>query len=153
MGEDMKFQILDDKYLFFTCDIDILDDFNSLDENKISLFLKEVFLSINEIYSVELFGYYKVDIYIDSKIGAFVEIERIDDFVSYSKKIDTKVSISVCEFYLKTKDLSVIYNHKPIYFWNNYYYISTKSVDNVLELMDFCDVEYKNIDFISNRRK
>ena len=74
MGEGMKFEVLDDKYLYFTCDIKLFDDLTSIDENKISLFLKEVFLSINEIYSVELFGYYKVDIYIDEKIGAFVEI-------------------------------------------------------------------------------
>lgn len=146
MGEGMKFEVLDDKYLYFTGNIKVFGDLTSIDENKISLFLKEVFLSINDIYSVELFGYYKVDIYIDEKIGAFVEIEKLDDFVSYSKKIDTKVSISVCEFYLKTNDLSIIYKYKPIYFSDNNYYISTKSVDSIFELLDFCDVEYKNLD-------
>lgn len=142
MGECMKFEVLDDKYLYFTCDIKLFDDLTSIDENKISLFLKEVFLSINEIYSVELFGYYKVDIYIDEKIGAFVEIEKLDDFVSYSKKIDTKVSILVRDFYLKTNDLSLIYKYKSIYKVDDYYYVSTKDVDDVLNLLDFCVIDY-----------
>lgn len=137
----MKLDILDDGYLFFTNKIFSFDD-----EKEISLFLKDMFLSINDIYDIELYGYFKVDIYIDEKIGVFVEIKKLDDYISYSKKIDTKVMVSDTPFYLKTNDLSLIYKYRPIYYLDNNYYISTKDVDNVLELLDFCEVEYKDID-------
>lgn len=141
LGENMRFEILDDKYLYFTSKIYSLEN-----ENDISLFLKDVFLNICEIYFVELYGYFKVDIYIDDKIGVFVEIKKLDDYVLYGKKIDTKVSISHNNFYLKTNDLSLIFQYKPIYKNNNYYYVSTKNVDNYLDLMEFLSIEYKDID-------
>ena len=133
----MKFEVLDDKYLFFTNKIYSLDE-----ESDISIFLKDMFLIINEVYSLELFGYFKVDIFIDEKIGIYVELIKIDDYISYSKKIDTKVIINRNSFYFKTNDLSLIYQYEPIYIKDNYYYVSTKDVDNVLDLLDFCEIEY-----------
>lgn len=133
----MKFEVLDDKYLFFTNKIYSFDE-----EKDISMFLKDMFLIINEVYSLELFGYFKVDIFIDDKIGVFVEISKLDDYISYSKKIDTKVIINRNSFYFKTNDLSMIYQYEPIYKKDNYYYVSTKDVDNVLDLLDFCEIEY-----------
>ena len=135
----MKLDVLEDGYLFFTNKIYSMDT-----EEDISLFLKDVFLSISDIYLIDLFGYFKLDIYIDDKIGVFVEIRKLSDCLSYSKKIDTKISIYKDHFYFKTCDLSYIYKYKKIYTDNKYYYISTKDVDNVLELFDFCDVEYRN---------
>ena len=136
----MKLEVLEDRYLFFTNKTYSLDN-----EDDISLFLKDMFLIISDIYLIELYGYFKLDIYIDDKIGVFVEIEKLDNYVSYSKKIDTKILIYRNSFYLKTKDLSYIYKYKKIYNYNNYYYISTDDVDNVLELLDFCELEYKDL--------
>lgn len=138
----MRFEVLDDKYLFFTNKIYSFDE-----EKDISMFLKDMFLIINEVYSLELFGYFKVNIFIDVKIGVFVEISKLDDYNSYGKKIDTKVIINRNSFYFKTNDLSLIYKYEPIYRKDNYYYISTKDVDNILDLLDFCEIEYKDIDF------
>ena len=138
----MKFEVLDDKYLFFTNKIYIFDE-----EKDISVFLKDMFLIINEVYSLELFGYFKVDIFIDDKIGAFVEISKLDDYISYSKKIDTKVIINRNSFYFKTKDLSLIYQYENIYRKDNYYYVSTKDVENILDLLDFCEIDYRVNEF------
>jgi len=134
----MKFEVLDDKYLFFTN-----KNYSLEEEGDISTFLKDMFLIINEIYSLELFGYFKVDIFIDEKIGVFVEISKLDDYISYGKKIDTKVIINRNNFYFKTNDLSLIYQYEPIYRKDNYYYVSTKDVDNVLDLLDFCEIDYR----------
>lgn len=136
----MKLDFLEDGYLFFTNEVCFLDS-----EKNISDFLKNMFLSINEIFSVELYGYFKTDIYVDDKIGIFVEITKLDDYFSYNKKIDTKVTLFRENFYLKFKDLSKIFNYRPIYRMDNYYYISTNDVDNILELLDFCEIEYKDI--------
>ena len=138
----MKFEGLDDKYLFFTNKIYTFDE-----EKDISMFLKDMFLIINEVYSLELFGYFKVDIFIDDKIGVFVEISKLDDYISYSKKIDTKVIINRNSFYFKTKDLSMIYQYENIYRKDNYYYVSTKDVENVLDLLDFCEIDYRVNEF------
>ena len=138
----MKFEVLDDKYLFFTNKIYSFDE-----EKDISMFLKDMFLMINEVFSLELFGYFKVDIFIDDKIGVFVEISKLDDYISYSKKIDTKVIINRNSFYFKTNDLSMIYQYEPIYKKDNYYYVSTKDVDNVLDLLDFCEIDYRVNEF------
>ena len=150
MGDGVNLKIVDEKYIYFTSDINSLGELDSVNEEKVASFLKDIFVSLSEVYNIDLFGYYKVDIYVDGKIGAYVEILKIDDFVSYSKKIDTKVSLVVSSFYLKTSDLSKIFKYKPIYFSDDNYYVSTKDVDNLGELMDFCDIEYKNINLKEN---
>ena len=58
----MNFEIVDDKYIFFTNDVLYLSDLN---EEKISSFIKEIFVSMSEVYDIDLVGYYKVDIFID----------------------------------------------------------------------------------------
>ncbi len=146
MGEVMSLELVDDNYVYFTYDIEELGDLEDVNEEKIAKFLKKIFLDINDIYAIELFGYYRVDIYLDKKIGAFVEIAKIDDFISYSKKIDTKVTVSINNFYLKTRDLSKIFLHRPIYKLNDYYYVSTKDVDNISSIIEFCTIEYKDLD-------
>ena len=142
----MKLEIINGNYLYFTYDIDCLGDLDNINEDDVSIFLRNVFLDISEVYKIDLFGYFKVDIFLDEKIGAFVEITKIDDYISYGKKIDTKVNISVSNFYLKTKDLSKIFCYRPIYVLDDYYYISTASVDNISDLLEFCNIEYKDID-------
>lgn len=141
----MKLERQDDDYIFFTNDIACLGDIDNIDEEKMGKFLKKVFVDISDIYKIDLFGYYRVDIYIDKKIGAYVEISKIDDFISYSKKIDTKVTVSVVNFYFKTKDLSKVYDYRPIYCCDDYYYVSTDVVDDIFGLLDFCSIEYKDI--------
>ncbi len=140
----MKLEIVDDYYLFFTNDIGYLDD--DLSEENVSEFLKRVFLAISDIYEIDLFGFFQVDIHIDKKIGAYIEISKKDEYISYGKKIDTKVSLIIDNFYLKTKDVSKIINYHPIYYDNDYYYVSTDSVENLFDLLEFCDIEYKNLD-------
>ena len=142
LGEKMNLEIVDDKYIFFTNDVLYLSDLN---EEKISSFIKEIFVSMSEVYDIDLVGYYKVDIFIDEKIGSYIEICKIDEYISRNKKIDTKINIEYRNFYLKTKDLSVIYKNYPIYRNSNYYYISTKDVDNILDIIEDCELEYKNI--------
>lgn len=150
LGDDVNLKIVDDKYIYFTSDTDKLGDLSCIDENNISIFLRDVFLNISNVYLIDLFGYYKVDIYIDDKIGAYVEIFKLDDYISYSKKIDTKVSLVCDNFYFKTNDLSQIFKYRPIYYLDDYYYVSTKDVDNIFELMDFCEIEYKNLGLNNN---
>ncbi len=142
----MKLDIIDDIYVYFTNDIKCLEDGENVAEDKVAFFLKRVFLDMSEVYGIDLFGYYRVDVYIDKKIGAYVEITKIDDYMGYSKKIDTKVSLSVKSFYLKTADLSQIYAHRPIYFADGFYYVSTDDVDDVSELLEFCQIVYQDLD-------
>lgn len=136
----MNLEILDDKYIFFICDIIYFDDLN---EENISKYVKKIFIYLSEIYNIDLVGYYKLDIFMDEKVGSYIEIYKIDEYVSRNKKIDTKINIEYGNFYLKTNDLSKIYNHRPIYKFNNNYYVSTKDVDNVLELIEYCELDYR----------
>ena len=125
--------------------------FNKYDEEELSVFLKDVFLILSDVYSINLYGYFMVDIYVDEKIGIYVEISRIDNCITYSKKIDTKVNFVLDGFYLKIKDLSKIYNYSPIYYFNNYYFVSTKDVDNIFDVIEECEIVYKSCgDFINN---
>lgn len=142
----MNLDIIDNKYILFINYVCLA----SYAEDKISIFLKDIFLLLSDVYSINLFGYFKVDIYIDKKIGIFIEIDRLDDYVSYNKKIDTKVMIIDDGFYLKTNDLSKIYKYKKIYSYNNNYYISTKDVDNITDIVEFCDLVYKDFDLFLN---
>lgn len=138
----MNLDIRDNKYILFVN----FKDINSCKEEEIGKFLKDIFKLLSDIYSIDLFGYFKVDIYNDKKIGSYIEIEKLNDYGSYNKKIDTKVMISNDNFYLKIFDLSKIYNLRNIYTLNDEYYISTKDVDNILDIIEFSDVIYKDLD-------
>ena len=143
----MNLDIVDDKYILFINNY-LFDEY---DEKELSVFLKDVFIILSDVYSINLYGYFMVDIFIDENIGIYVEICKIDNYVSYSKKIDTKVNLVLDNFYLKTKDLSKIINYRPIYFLDNFYFISTKDVDNVLDIIEECEIVYKDsFDFINN---
>lgn len=136
----MSLDIIDDKYVLFfnNCRLE------EIDERELGAFLKEVFKALSDIYLIDLFGYFKVDIYVDKKVGSYVEIEKVDDYISYSKKIDTKVMLNINSFYLKTNDLSKVFKYKPIYYLDGYYYVSTESVDKIEEIVEFCKVVYKD---------
>ena len=53
-------------------------------------FIKDSILKINKVYRLNLKGFYKVRVYIHSKVGAIIEIINIDDI---SKDIDVKITI------------------------------------------------------------
>lgn len=147
MGDFLNLDIVDDKYILFINNY-LFDEY---DEKELSVFLKDVFIILSDVYSINLYGYFMVDIFIDENIGIYVEICKIDNYVSYSKKIDTKVNLVLDNFYLKTKDLSKIINYRPIYFLDNFYFISTKDVDNVLDIIEECEIVYKDsFNFINN---
>ena len=147
LGDFLNLDIVDDKYILFINNY-LFDEY---DEKELSVFLKDVFIILSDVYSINLYGYFMVDIFIDENIGIYVEICKIDNYVSYSKKIDTKVNLVLDNFYLKTKDLSKIINYRPIYFLDNFYFISTKDVDNVLDIIEECEIVYKDsFDFINN---
>ena len=147
MGDFLNLDIVDDKYILFINNY----SFNKYDEEELSVFLKDVFLILSDVYSINVYGYFMVDIYIDEKIGIYVEISRIDNCITYSKKIDTKVNFVLDSFYLKTKDLSKIFSYSPIYYFNNNYYVSTKDVDNVFDIIEECEIVYRDYgDFINN---
>lgn len=143
----MNLEIIDDKYVLFVNNY----NFSDYDEKELSSFLKDVFLLLSDVYSINLYGYFLVDIYIDKKVGIYVEISKIDSCISYSKKIDTKVSLIIDSFYLKTKDLSKIIGYRPIYCLDNYYFVSTEDVDNIFDIIEYCEIVYKReSDFINN---
>lgn len=142
----MKLDILDDCYIYFTNDLEIFSGFNDIAEEEIAEFVKSIFVNLNNIYNVVLFGYYNLDIVIDPKIGAFVEIKLLDNYISFNKRLDTKVNISVKNFYLETNDLWLINQYRPIYKLGDNYGVSTKDLkeQDIINLADFCTLFYKD---------
>lgn len=141
----MKLEEVDlNKYIIFL-NYNLICSFNSENEDSIRDFLKKLFVKLMKIYKIKLGGYYQVDIYLDCKIGMFIELEQLDDYSNLSKSVDLKITIDKKSFYLKFKDLEMLDKYKKIYIKDDGVYIKSDEIKNsdILKLIEFGKVIYK----------
>ncbi len=109
--------------------------FNNIDiskEKDLEKLLTKIMLNLKNDYDLKLSGLYLVEIYINEKVGAFIYIEKTDTFIQY-RDIDLKIKIfRNSKFYFKTESFEVLEDMNNIYFYNEYYYIDTDELDNIL---------------------
>lgn len=141
----MKFEIVDEKRSkVFINDI-IISTTNLKNEKELEKFLKNIILSLKNRYNVILKGLYEIDIFINKKIGALVEIEKIEAFMHKEKDVDLKIKVVFdCDFYFKTEDYFLISGYKDVYYYKNYFYIKLKNLKNVSKYIEFGEIIFGN---------
>lgn len=99
-------------------------------------FVKTVILQKRK--SLNLRGFYKVLVYLNKKVGMFIELSKLEDS-SYFNNLDLRVIVNNdSEIYFETEDYFLIQNCKDVRFFNgNFYALLNDDIDNILKIIEF----------------
>lgn len=136
----------DGNYLFFLNNSYIKElDYTSKED--IGKYIKEVLLLYKKIYNIELSGFYNVNVYLNEKVGMYIEINKDKKYDFYKDEVNLKISIYYDKcFYFKTYIYEVISNYKWE-FINDYYYVKVDDIDtdDIINLVEYGNFVYNEI--------
>lgn len=139
VGEYMKIERLDDKHYFIFLNIMYLNDIQINKEDIIrvvSEFLKKI---KNKLL---LNGFYKVKVYLEKRIGLFLDLIQIEDS-DYYNYVDFRIVVYLDEkIYFRTKDYFLLPKNCSIYYFQDYFYCDVNDIDNILDVIEFGDFIY-----------
>lgn len=140
---NMKIKTKDDLIIIYLIDT----FFENLEKKELILQIKEVFIRLIEYYNFDLKGRFECFLYDNIKYGTVIEIKSIDELLFSRDIIDIKVRVyKNHKFYFKTKDYFIIKKYHNIYYDGNYYYIEINNIDNILNIIEFGNILYKEKD-------
>lgn len=130
---------------------DVKEAYSEEDKPQIIKIVKDVVLRANQIYRLNLKGFYKVRVYLNKKIGFVIEIINVDD-ISLNHALDLRVLVYFDQdFYIEVDNFDFLPNQKKIVCVNNKYYINADSLskNEMISLLELGNVIYKT-DLIDN---
>lgn len=85
---------------------------------------------------LRLKGFYKVKVFVNEKVGLFIEMCKIDE-LDYSNTLDLRILVFYDEdVYFETDDYFVLAGCEKIRFYNNKFYCDVKNV-SILGVVEF----------------
>lgn len=82
-------------------------------------------------------GFYKLKVFINDKVGLFIDIIKIDD-LDYSNILDLKVIVFIdCDIYFETDDYFLVRDSKKVIFYNNKFYCSVSDLNG--DIYKYCE--------------
>ena len=86
-------------------------------------------------YELKLRGFYKIKVYVNKKVGLFIEGVKLDD-LDYGNILDLRIILLFDEkVYFETEDYFIIDNVLNIRYYNNKYYCLVDDIN----IMDVCE--------------
>ena len=102
--------------------------------------IKEIFINLIKNYNLDLFGYFKVDIYENKKYGCILEINKI--YSDNSDYIDLKVILHRnTKFYLVMNEYYFL-NIENVKYHNNNFYLDIENIENLDNYIEFGEIYY-----------
>ncbi len=109
-------------------------------KDKLHQEIKDLFVNLIKNYKLDLFGYFKVDIYNNKKYGSILEINKI--FGDNNEFIDLKIIIHHnTKFYLSMNEYYFL-DINDVKYQNNKYLVDIENIDNLASFMEFGEIEY-----------
>ena len=103
-------------------------------------YMKNLVLKLRKKYRKDISGFYKVDVYLNEKIGLIAHFFKEDELEFFRDIIDLKVTVfeDACVF-LEFDDYFLLCD-KNVYFWKGKYYIDLDdvSLDEFYGVVEFC---------------
>ncbi len=116
---------------------------NYEDNEKIKDDIKNIFIKLIKNYQVDLYGYSKVNVYINKKYGSILEIEKIYNSEYNKDIIDLKIIIHKdIHLYLVMEDY-LFENEENVIIYGNKYYINIDYIDNINKYIEFGSIIYE----------
>lgn len=96
-------------------------------------------------YRLLLQGFYKVKVYLHSKVGVFLELNQLE-VAEYNYSLDFRVIVYLDEkVYFKTEDYFVLPSC-DVYYADGYYYCNVDFIPNIERIIEFGEFIYgKNL--------
>ena len=139
----MRVETISDEYIKIFINLFYIDSFD-ISKNELGLRIKKILDKVNLRYRLYLDGFYKVNCYINKKLGIFMDLIKIDDN-EFSKGVDYRIVIyDNNKFYLECNDIDI--NNYKIIKYNNTFYIDIDSIDSN-------DIDISNIVYGKNADK
>ena len=130
----MKVKYIDDVIIVYLKDV--FED----DSYKLS---KDISDKLNKYYMIELKGFYKVNVYIDSNYGTILEYINEGKNLDFKfTKLDLNLNVYKEKFLYEINDIFYYKINKIIFFDNRYY------IDKYISELEISNIIFKNIDII-----
>lgn len=119
---------------------------NSLYLSTISSSRDEIVESVKTLllklrYRLHLQGFYKVKVYLHTKVGMFLELIQLEKF-DYDYTLDFRVLVYLDEkIYFKTRDYFVLPD-TDIYYLDGYYYCNVDDISDIEYIIEFGEFIY-----------
>lgn len=121
--------------------------FKSFEKEMITKEIKDLFIKLINSYNLKMSGIYEVIVYENYKYGTILEIEKKEEMLFKPDIIDIKLKIiKDINIYLKTNNYFIFDSYKDIYYKDNNYYIDIANIDNLINIVEFVDILYKEKD-------
>ena len=89
-----------------------------------------------------LHGFYKVKVYLNSKIGLFLDLVQLED-LDYDDSLDFRVLVFLDEkIYFRTKDYFCLPSDALIYYDRGYFYCDVNFIKDILSVVEFGEFIY-----------
>lgn len=115
-----------------------------IDLNNLDMYMKELIIKLRRKYRKDIYGFYKVDVYIKDKIGMIIDFNLEEEIDFFRDLVDLKVVVhEEADVFLKFSDY-FLFDKKKVYFFEGEYYVDIDDVSDkeFLEKFEFCDTVY-----------
>lgn len=115
-----------------------------IDLNNLDMYMKELIIKLRRKYRKDIYGFYKVDVYVKDKIGMIIDFNLEEEIDFFRDLVDLKVVVHEdADVFLKFSDY-FLFDKKKVYFFEGEYYVDIDDVSDkeFLEKLEFCDTIY-----------
>lgn len=115
-----------------------------IDLNNLDMYMKELIIKLRRKYRKDIYGFYKVDVYIKDKIGMIIDFNLEEEVDFFRDLVDLKVVVhEEADVFLKFSDY-FLFDNKKVYFFEEEYYVDINDVSDkeFLEKLEFCNLVY-----------
>lgn len=127
----MHIEIISNNKFFMFVNANYIDSF---ERDSLTLKVKSIIMKYR--LKLELKGFYKVKVFVNEKVGLFIDIYKLDD-LDYSNTLDLRVLIFFDEnVYFETDDYFLLEGISNVRYYDNKYYCLADSID-IYKLVEF----------------
>lgn len=119
-------------------------DNKDIDLNNLDMYMKELIIKLRRKYRKDIYGFYKVDVYVKDKIGMIIDFNLEEEIDFFKDLVDLKVVVHEdVDVFLKFSDY-FLFDNKKVYFFEGEYYVDIDDLsdEEFLEKLEFCKVIY-----------
>ena len=119
-------------------------DNKDIDLNNLDMYMKELIIKLRRKYRKDIYGFYRVDVYIKDKIGMIIDFNLEEEIDFFKDLVDLKVVVHEdVDVFLKFSDY-FLFDNKKVYFFEGEYYVDIDDLsdEEFLEKLEFCKVIY-----------
>lgn len=115
-----------------------------IDLDNLDMYMKELIIKLRRKYRKDIYGFYKVDVYVKDKIGMIIDFTLEEEIDFFKDLVDLKVVVHEdVDVFLKFSDY-FLFGDKKVYFFDGEYYVDIDDIsdEDFLEKLEFCKIVY-----------